>query len=116
MPVIQILIVAFAVFALSRAIARFRAGELGIKRLLLWLILWTAVAVAAILPQTTSWVAARLGVGRGVDAAIYLSLLFLFYLVFRIFLRLEKIEHDLTLVVREAGLKKSRDAEEKNAP
>ena len=107
MLAIQILIVAFVLFALSRTVSRFREGSLTAIWLILWSSIWLAVAVAALLPQTTSWFARLVGVGRGVDAVIYLSIIMLFYLVFRIFLRLQKIDHDITLVVREIGLRQS---------
>ncbi len=107
MLAIQILIVAFVLFALSRTVSRFREGSLTVAWLVLWSAVWIAVAVAALLPQATSWFARLIGVGRGVDAVIYLSIIALFYLVFRIFLRLQKIDHDITLVVREIGLKRS---------
>jgi len=60
------------------------------------------------LPQATSWLAELVGVGRGVDVAIYLSVVILFYLTFRLFVRLEKIEHNITLLVREMELKDRR--------
>jgi len=107
----QIIIVAFVLFALSRVIARFREGSLTAGWLVLWSAVWVAVAVAAILPQTTSWFARLIGVGRGVDAVIYVSIIFLFYLVFRVFLRLQKIDHDITLVVRELALKRRGEAD-----
>jgi len=104
MLLIQIFILAFVVFALWRTVGRFRAGELRRSALVLWSVFWVALAVGAMLPQSTSWFASMLGVGRGVDAVIYLAIIVLFYLVFRIFLRLERLEHDITLVVREMGL------------
>jgi len=107
MLTIQIIIVAFTLFALSRTVSRFREGSLTVAWLVLWSAIWVAVAVAALLPQTTSWFARLIGVGRGVDAVIYLSIIVLFYLVFRVFLRLQKIDHDITLVVRELGLRRS---------
>ncbi len=110
MPLIQIIIVAFAAYALTRAVARFRDGSLGIGRLALWLVVWIAIALVALLPQTASRFAALVGVGRGADAVIYVAILVLYYLVFRIFLRLEKLDHDITVVVRKIGLK---DAEKR---
>ena len=109
MLAIQILIVAFVIFALSRTVVRFREGTLTSGWLILWSAVWVAVAVAAILPQTTSWFARLLGVGRGVDAVIYLSIIVLFYLVFRVFLRLQRLDHDITLVVRELGMRKKAE-------
>jgi hypothetical protein len=108
MLIIQIFIVAFVIFAASRSILRFREGALGRGELALWLLFWSAVGVAALLPRVTEWFARLLGVGRGVDAAIYVSIILLFYLVFRIFVRLDKIDHDLTLLVRRETLDRRR--------
>jgi hypothetical protein len=113
MLLIQIFILAFVAFALWRTVGRFRAGELKLSALILWSLFWLALAVATVLPQSTSWLASVVGVGRGVDVVIYLAIIVLFYLVFRIFLRLEKIEHDITLVVRERGLRESGESGEK---
>jgi hypothetical protein len=44
-------------------------------------------------------------VGRGVDLVIYISVLILFYLIFRTLVRLDKIEKDITKIVREVALK-----------
>ena len=113
MLLIQIFIISFAAFAVWRTMSRFREGALGRAALVSWSVFWVAVAVAVALPQSTSWFASFVGVGRGVDAAIYVSVVVLFYLMFRIFLRLEKIEHDITLVVREMGLTKAESGKQK---
>ncbi|MFZ5390886.1 MAG: DUF2304 family protein, partial [Patescibacteria group bacterium] len=38
--------------------------------------------------------------GRGSDLVVYLAVLILFYLVFKMVVRLEKIEQQLTMIVR----------------
>jgi hypothetical protein len=112
MLLIQIFILAFVAFALWRTVGRFRSGELRLSSLLLWSVFWMALAVVTLLPQSTSWLASFVGVGRGVDVVIYLAIIILFYLMFRIFLRLEKIEHDITLIVREMGLREDVEGTE----
>ncbi len=106
MTVVQVVIILFVLFAVWRTVAKFREGSLSAGWLVFWCVVWAAAGVAAVLPRTTEWFARLIGVGRGVDAVIYASIIFLFYLVFRIFLRLEKIEHDITLVVRKGALGK----------
>ncbi|MBU0625035.1 DUF2304 family protein [Patescibacteria group bacterium] len=112
MLLIQLFIIAFAGFAVWRTIFRFREGVLGRGALVAWLIFWLVVVIAVAQPQVTSWVALLVGVGRGVDAAIYISVIVLFYLVFRVFLKLEKIEHDITLLVREISLRRREEETE----
>jgi hypothetical protein len=102
---IQVLLVAFAVFALSRVILRFRKGGLPLVHLVTWFLFWAAVIVAVLRPATTSAVAAWVRVGRGTDLVMYVSVLALFYALFRMFGRIEELERQITRVVRAAALK-----------
>ena len=102
---IQIIIVAIAAFVLVGAVRRFRRREISLRRLIAWAVLWVAAGVVVLIPQTSERLAALLGVGRGVDVVIYLSIALLFYLQYRIFTRFDKIERDITKVVREQALR-----------
>lgn len=104
---IQFLIIAFALFVIIGMILSFKRGNISLKGLILWLGLWIAISIVVLLPQTTVFFAKILGVGRGVDVAIYFSILSLFYLVFRIFIKLQKIEANITKIIREIALKNS---------
>ncbi|MFA5134756.1 MAG: DUF2304 family protein [Patescibacteria group bacterium] len=102
---IKILIILFTVFALSRVFLRFREKHVTLIEFLLWSVLWIGIAVAAVLPQTTTIIADMLGVGRGVDAVIYLALLVLFYGMFRLYVKMEHIEREITQIVRRVALR-----------
>jgi hypothetical protein len=103
--VLQILFVAFAVFALSRVIRRFKDGALSMGGLVVWSLVWIGSAILILLPGTTWLLARMIGVGRGVDAVIYLSIIAMFYGLFRLYARLEFIEHEITGIVRELALR-----------
>ena len=105
MTAIQIVLVAFAVFALSRVVLRFRKGGLPVIHLVTWFLFWAAVIVAVLRPTTTSAVAAWVRVGRGTDLVMYLSVVAIFYLLFRMFGKIEELERQITRVVRAAALK-----------
>ena len=105
MNIIQIIIIAVAVFAVSRALWQFRKGALTIAMLGFWVLFWVIAGVVAVLPQTTDTLAQFVGVGRGADAVIYLSLIILFSLVFRMFVRIEDTEREITRLVRSNALK-----------
>ena len=106
MTAIQILLVCFSLFAFSRALLRFRRGDLPLFHLVLWFVFWAGVVVVALRPETTSALASMLGVGRGADVVVYLALALLFYLVFRMFGKIEDLERQITRVVRAAALEK----------
>jgi hypothetical protein len=113
MTFIQVILIAFALFALSRTLVRFHEGKLTRVSFALWALFWLAAAAVVALPRTTEWFAGLLGVGRGVDAVLYLSVALLFYLLFRIFIRLDRMERDITAIIREVGLDRARDRREK---
>jgi hypothetical protein len=57
-----------------------------------------------IFPDTTSLLAHLLGIGRGVDLIVYLSLLISFYLIFRLYVALARLEQAITALVRAIAL------------
>jgi hypothetical protein len=116
MSVIQLILVAFAVFAVSRVVIRFRRGGLPIVHLVLWTLFWSATIVVALRPSTTSRVASALGVGRGADVVVYLALVLVFYLLFRSFGRIEELERQITRVVRAAALRELEEEMSKRPP
>jgi hypothetical protein len=109
MHAIQIVLICFAVFATSRVLIRYRRGGMRMVDLGLWLLFWAAVFVVALLPDTTNLLARWLGVGRGVDTAMYLSILTIFYLLFRSFAKIEDLDRQLTRVVRANALREMEE-------
>lgn len=103
--VIQIIIVIFILFVISRVYLRFRDKSITLVEFILWNLLWLGIGVVILLPQTTSLLAKILGVGRGVDAVIYLAIIILFYGLFRLYVKLEFIEHEITQIVRKLSLR-----------
>jgi|SRR3989344_3933645 len=104
---IQILLLAFILFALSRVILRSREKILSNQASLFWIFIWLAALVGILLPATTTRIAELFGVGRGVDVIVYISLALLFYLVFRIYVMIEDIRHEVSFLIRHLALRKT---------
>ena len=102
---IQIILVGSLLFALYTTWKRQREAAISRREALAWSLLWVAASAVIILPQTTTEVANLFGVGRGVDLVLYASVAGLFFLVFRLFVSLDKMERQLTDIVRRAALK-----------
>ena len=105
MSVIQIILIVFAVFGFAAAVSRYRRGGLSLRQLVLWGVLWLVIAAVVLRPETASSLAHRLGVGRGADVVVYLAVAAIFYLLFRMFARLEDHERQITRLARELALK-----------
>lgn len=106
---IQILVTLFSVLVIVKAVAKFQKKEVHGKTVLIWSVFWLVVIFLIWQPNLTNYLAAFLQVTRGADAVFYLSLVVIFYILFRIATRLERIETDITTLVREIALMKHTD-------
>lgn len=104
---IQIILVIFLWFALSRVILQFRLGQISPILFSFWAVIFTSAIFVVFLPNETTLLAQAVGIGRGVDLAVYASIVILFYLVFRIYVYIESVRHDITKLVRQIALENS---------
>ncbi len=91
--------------AVMSVIRRGREGVLGKSGLLFWLLFWFAALIAVLYPGSTQFLAAYLGIGRGADLVFYSAIIALFYLMFRLHIKIEGIQRDVTKIVRQEALK-----------
>ncbi|MFA7315082.1 MAG: DUF2304 family protein [Candidatus Magasanikbacteria bacterium] len=101
----------FAVLALSAIVTVWQKKQktlLGNKATFFWIIFWLLLALVVFWPNSTQILAEYIGIGRGVDLVIYLSVACLFYLVFRMNLKIEGLKRDLTEVVRDKALRDTK--------
>jgi len=109
MIVIQILLVALFALAVVKAVFRFRAGDLSVSGLLYWVIFWFTAAAIVVVPDSTFYFAKMLGIGRGSDLVVYLALVLLFFLVFKLMTVTERQKKEITELTRQAALSKNQD-------
>lgn len=109
--ILQIIVVLFVVFAWSRVLLRLRDRKISNWEFAFWSLLWAAVLVVLFMPGITEPIARLLNIGRGIDVIVYLSIVLLFYLMFRIYVKIEGVEQEITKVVRETALKKGKNSE-----
>jgi hypothetical protein len=100
--------VVFLLFAFSRVWLRAKEGSIGWGMFLFWTAIWLLAILAVIRPEFTTAVANELGVGRGVDAVVYTSIVILFYLNFRSNVLIENLRHEITKLTREIALKNQK--------
>lgn len=102
--VIQILISIVALLVIINAVAKLRQKTFTLPIFIIWTGLWLAMDVVVWYPNISTIVARFLHVGRGTDAVLYISLIVIFYLIFRISARLEKLHQDVTKLTRSIAI------------
>ncbi len=102
---IKIFLLLVIVLICIKIISKFSKKEITLQEFVIWLLFWVGAGFIVIWPDSSSYLAVYLGVGRGADLVVYLALVLVFYLIFRIFLRIEKIERDITKIISHIALK-----------
>jgi hypothetical protein len=103
----QVMLLSLAVLVMGLVILRYRQRRIGTLAFLLWLFLWAVAAVVILFPNSTVGVAHFLGIGRGADLVLYLGAILILYLIFRLFVRLEQMDRNMTKIVRSLALREA---------
>lgn len=108
---IKLPLVFFIILVLSHVLWQYRRRSIAVSAAVLWAFVWIAAGVLVLWPDISSRLAAVVGIGRGVDLVVYVAILAVFYLLFRIVVRIERIERSITDIVRKDALDKREKKE-----
>lgn len=115
MTITQIVLSLFLFFALTRVYLRFKGGDVSVIGFIFWTFLFASAIIIVIFPPFSAQVAKFMGIGRGVDAIVYTSIVLLFYLVFRLYIYLQDIRQEITELVQRLALKENIKNNEKKS-
>jgi len=107
----QILVVIIAILAILLAFDRFHRKKTSIQTFILWIVLWAILAIFALIPESSSILARIIGIGRGLDLVLIFGIIGSYYLIFRVYLKLEKIDQNITELVRKISMDKELNYE-----
>lgn len=110
---IKILLTIFAIFAWTRVILRFRDKLVNAKELAFWTVVWIGAIVVVFIPGKTTALANLLGMGRGFDAMMFIAVVALFYAVYRLYIKTNETEQEITKLVRQIALRLNAMEEDK---
>jgi len=100
----QVIAIILGILAIILSILRFRDGKMSLGMMAVWIIIWLVVIFVAIDPNSTNFLAVYTGIGRGLDFVLIIGLLLCFYLIFKMYNKIETVEEELTDLVRELAL------------
>ena len=98
--------VLLAAIAVSKSYVDFRARVESLQMFILWTVTWTMIVLVALFPSIVDVIIAFSGSGRaGLGTVFGMGLVFLFFVVYRIYVKLERLEQRLTKTIQELALK-----------
>jgi hypothetical protein len=81
--------------------------------MLLWILIWGLVIFVGLDPNSTNFLAIYTGIGRGLDFVLIIGLLLCFYLIFKMYNKIETVEEELTDLIRELALARKMGEDKK---
>lgn len=104
----QLLLSTIIIFIIYKTIKSYKRGNLSKIFTLTWLLLWVGVLFFIFEQHLLIRLAHLVGISRGVDLVIYLSIILTFYLIYRIFANLNDLNQKITKIAREHALKNAK--------
>ncbi len=100
--VIQIVGTGIILIIFGQLVVKYIKDKASFIKILFWFGFWGAALILIWLPkEILDKFGDIVGVGRGIDALVYLSIIILFYINLRLNSRLDKLERNITKLVRE---------------
>lgn len=102
----QIFSILLAAIAISKSYVDFRSRLESFQIFLFWTSIWIAIVIVALFPSVIEILINSFGGGRaGLGTFFGMAIVFLFFVVYRIYVKLERIEQKLTKAVQELALR-----------
>ncbi|MFA4952618.1 MAG: DUF2304 domain-containing protein [Candidatus Pacearchaeota archaeon] len=102
--IIQWVILILVLFMYFKLLMDLKKGRISLRRFFFWLFIWTGLSLITYFPQIVFFFSNLIGIERAKDLPIYVSIILLFYLLFKISIRIEEIEQGITKIVKKIAL------------
>jgi hypothetical protein len=104
----QIIAILVIIFFIARLFWQKQSKLISANEFIFWLIFWLLAAASIMSLRLIDQLVASIGFsGSGIEVLLYIAIAILFYLIFRLRLKLEKVERDLTKIVSHIAIKKN---------
>jgi hypothetical protein len=92
--------------AISKSYVDFRARAESLQMFVFWTVTWTMIVLLAVFPSIIDVLMAfSAGPRTGLGTVFGMAIVFLFFVMYRIYVKLERIEQNLTKTIQELALK-----------
>ncbi len=103
--VAQIFSVLLALIVISKSYVDFRARIESLSMFLFWVVTWALIVTVALFPSVVDFLLGFSGGRVGLGTFFGMAIVFLYFVVYRIYVKLERIEQNLTKAIQELALR-----------
>ena len=102
----KVLSLVLAAIAISKSYVDFRAKAESAQMFVFWIFTWTLIVVVALFPFIIDVLITTFGGGTtGLGTFFGMALVFLFFIVYRMYVKLERMDQRLTKAIQELALR-----------
>jgi hypothetical protein len=109
--VARVFAIVLALVAISKSYVDFRGRRESPQMFLLWTLIWISIVFVGMFPDLVAILVSAGGGSVGIGTFLGMVIVFLFFLVYRMYVRVEVLEQKLTVVVRELALRAEWESE-----
>ena len=103
---VEYLSVVLAGIVISKSYVDFRGKTESLQMFVFWIATWSAIVVVALFPSIVETLIDYFGGGRtGLGTFFGMGLVFLFFIVYRMYVKIERLEQKLTKTIQELALR-----------
>lgn len=108
MDIINILIIIFGIFALSRVLKNIKSKNEDKTGMLFWIIFWITIIFVSLFPGLIDSLFLFFGIESAAEVGLYGIVILLAYMIFRMYIKIEETEKKITKIVRTIAIKNDR--------
>lgn len=105
MNLFQFVFLGFISWSLFKVVGRIKTGQLSIRESIIWVFAWVLGGVIIFDPGLSIKISNLFGIGRGVDLVIYSSIIFLYYISYKIYLKIDGLQKKIKDLSTKIALK-----------
>jgi hypothetical protein len=104
--ILKIIIWVVGLLIISNLFVKYQKKEISFSLFLIWLVIWAGIITGITLSPESDKLAIYLGLGqgRGIELSLFLAIVIIFYIIFRIYLNLSRIETQMSEIVKHIAI------------
>jgi small membrane protein len=96
-----------AAIAISKSYVDFRARKESLQMFVVWTFTWFSIVIVAIAPGIIDYLFSLGGGRTGIGTFLGMAMVFLFFLLYRVYVKLERLDQKMTGIIQELALREN---------
>lgn len=108
LTIAKIFVVVLAILAVSKSYISYREKKESLAMVIFWTFSWVVINVVAFSPAAVGFLLNDLGGRAGIGTILGLGMVFIYFIVYRVYVKADRIEKQLNKVIRYSAINTHR--------